>query len=513
MSEPQKAGHPAAGRPASLRPTSAGSATGGAAGRGSADRKDSGSRGSASVTGPSGTASDTAAPDAADVLRVGTPQDILAFVPHCLGFQPRESLVLLGLRGSRLGATLRLDLPGPACSAEMPDDEQLELISGYTARIAALLSGDKRADGVLAVMYTDLPWREGTRAPYSALMEVLADDLEDSGLRLRDAWLAGNGTWRDYFCADGGCCPWPGKPMGEITESRLNAELVYRGSAYAASPAEALSSAGRLRDDALDARVDEVRRTLEGKWNRPETFDEVLAAWERRISATGLSRPPDAGDGGPPDISRLPRTAGEGLLEDGPADTGARMHEDALLLASLEFKPVRDTILVLAATGMAAAAEGARQWLQPGAQTAPARPGSADRGDSAPAWKTASPGPVVPPEAGVSPSAEAGRQFRAILIGRSSTAPDWGRMDRTYEAFTALVQRAAGEPAAALLTLLGWIEWARGRSSRAEICLSGALREVPGYRLAALLRELLRRGELPQWAQSPATAWPGEGPV
>ena len=86
-------------------------------------------------------------------------------------------------------------------------------------------------------------------------------------------------------------------------------------------------------------------------------------------------------------------------------------------------------------------------------------------------------------------------------------------MDRAYEAFTALVQRAAGEPAAALLTLLGWIEWARGRSSRAEICLSGALREVPGYRLAALLRELLRRGELPQWAQSPSTAWRGEGAV
>ena len=477
MSEPQKAGHPAGGRPAPLRPFPAGSSTGGASGRGSAD------------------------PDSTDVLRVGTPQDILAFVPHCLGFQPRESLVLLALRGSRLGATLRLDLPGPHCSGEIPEPNNLGLLTDYTSRITSLLSGDETADGVLAVMYTDLPWEEGSPPPYSALMELLADGLEDNGLRLRDAWLAGTRTWRDYFCGDSACCPWPGDPIGNIAESRLNAELVYRGSAYAASLPESLRAAGRFRTDALDAQVDEVRRSMGGRWGSSEVFDGVLAAWEQRIRSTVLPGQLSAGDSKAGDRAGLAAAGGEE-----PARAPDGIQEDALLLASLESKPVRDTILVLAATGLAAAVEGARQWLPPDPAHSIEPGNPAGSGDPAGSGNPAGSGKLSAP-------ADAGRLFRAILIGRSRTAPDWERMDRAYEAFTALVQRAAGEPAAALLTLLGWIEWARGRSSRAEICLSGALREVPGYRLAALLRELLRRGELPQWAQSPSTAWRGEGAV
>ncbi|MEB7504187.1 DUF4192 domain-containing protein [Arthrobacter koreensis] len=437
MSEPQKAGHPAGGRPPAEEPSPAGGEEDGSAG----------------------------------TLRVGTPQDILAFVPHCLGFQPRESLVLLGLRGSRLGATLRLDLPRPFGSSEPPDPEALELLSGYCSRIASLLSNDDAADSVLAVMYTGLPWLEGAPPPHSALMELLGDALERSGLSLRDAWLAGNGTWRDYFCSDAACCPWPGYPLDEVTGSSLNAELVYRGSAYAATLDESQRTPGRFRTAALDNSVEDIRSARAGKWSDPGAFAEALAAWEQRISSALVPKQP-------PDTVCC------------PAPGSAAIREDAFLLASLESKPVRDTVLVLAAAGMRAAAEGARRWLQP------------------PTGARAMAG-----ESAAASSAEAGRQFRAILIGRSSAAPDWVRLDRAYAAFTDLVQRASGEPAAALLTLLGWIEWARGRSSRAELCLSAALGEEPGYRLAALLRELLRRGELPQWALSPATAWRGERPA
>lgn len=437
MSESQRAGHPAGGRPAGA-PLS-----------------------------PQDDAPDAARDDGSGVLRVGSPQDILAFVPHCLGFQPRESLVLLGLRGSRLGATLRLDLPGPSCSGWIPGPADHKFLASYTSRITSLLAGDDAADGVLAVVYTDLPWQEGEPPPYSALMELLGNDLEDSGLRLRDGWLAGNGIWRDYYCADGACCPWPGNPLDEIAGSRLNAELVYRGSAFSASLAESARPAGRLRTAALAKTEEEVVSTLAERWSSPRVFDEVLAAWDLRIKSTARREPSTNGDEGP--------------------DAPARVREDALLLASLRSKPVRDTVLVLAAAGLETAAEGARQWLRPETQRADGRAAAV--------------------------SAEAGQLFRGILIGRSRTAPDWNRLDRAYWALDALAQRAAGEPAAALLTLLGWIEWARGRSSRAELFLSGALREQPGYRLAALLTELLRRGELPQWAQSPETAWRNRGPV
>jgi len=156
---------------------------------------------------------------------------------------------------------------------------------------------------------------------------------------------------------------------------------------------------------------------------------------------------------------------------------------DGLLLASLESKPVRDAVLVLAAMGLPAAAAGARYWL------------------GVEGWGTGG-------EAG---SLEAGSAFRNVLIGRGSLVPDWNSLDRAHTALTSLLGPASGESAAAVLTLLGWLEWARGRSSRADLCLSGALRVQPGYRLAQLLQALVMQGELPGWSQSPQTAWRGGG--
>ena len=447
MNEFQEAGHPAGGRQPEHRKSVRADTTGSA--------------------GPGSDAADSGTPE---VLCAGTPQDILAFVPHCLGFQPQESLVLLGLRGSRLGATLRLDLPGASCAGNRPEPDSLELISGYVSRISSLLSNDEDTDGVLAVMYTGLRLVEGGPPPYSALMELLSGELEDNGLSLRDAWLSGNGTWRSYFCTDAACCPWPGHPEDKIAESRLSAELVYRGSAYSASLDGSLRTAGTFRTAALDERVEEIRWRLDGMWGNPEVFDEVLGAWDCRIgSAPGTVPPPSAAGATHP--------------------TQEGVQGDALLLASLHCKPIRDTVLVLAASGLTAAVNGARQWLDPAAEPQA-------QGSTAP-----------------TASARAGQQFRSILIGRSRSAPDWERLDRTHAVFSDLLQFTSGEPAAALLTLLGWIEWARGRSSRAELCLSAALREEPGYRLAALLRELLRRGELPQWALYPRTAWRGGPPA
>ncbi|WP_055241701.1 DUF4192 domain-containing protein [Arthrobacter sp. Edens01] len=413
--------------------------------------------------GPPGPEPSAAGRGAPETLRVGSPQDILAFVPHCLGFGPQESLVLLGLRGSRLGATLRLDLPDASYAAEDGGSGDFGLVCAYTARISSLLAGDDETDGVLMVMYTDLPWQEGTPPPYSGVVELLTEDLAENGIRLRDGWLVGQGIWRDYFCGDSGCCPWPGNPLGDVMESRLNAELVYRGSAYASSLQDTVGGAGRFRNDDLDAAVDSVSQRMLGLWTRPGKFGPVLEAWDRRIRS--MPQPNSPGS---------PVRGSSGTLR---ADRQAE--DDALLLASLAVKPVRDTVLVLAALGMETALEGSGLWL----------------GGEA--------GPVS------GRSAQAGVLFRAVLIGNSRLSPDWDRLDRAYGAFSELALMAGGEQAAALLTLLGWIEWARGRSSRAELYLSGALGEEPGYRLAVLLRELLRRGELPKWSQSPETAWRG----
>ncbi|MBD7993801.1 DUF4192 domain-containing protein [Arthrobacter sp. Sa2CUA1] len=400
-------------------------------------------------------------------MRAGSPQDILAFVPHCLGFVPEESLVLMTLRGRSLGATLRLDLPGRRDNGRGRARPRAEsrFEADYCARICSVLGGDQEADGVLMVIYTREHWMAGEPPPYNRLVHRLRRDLAAEGLELRDGWLSGDGHWRDYFCLSQECCPWPGFPLDQIAGSRLNAELVFRGSSYSSSlqTAVGLPAAGLPASSAPDPETARAltasRRRLAGKWTQPEHFSRTMEAWERCFEGT-----------------RSPA-------------------RDGLLLASLEAKPIRDAVLVLAAADLSTAVAGSRYWLSAdGSAAGGEEAGGATAGRS---WAS---------------SPEAGSVFRSVLIGRGSRfVPDWERLDRAHDALTSLLHSASGEPAAALLTLLGWLEWARGRSSRANLCLSGALQVHPGYRLAQLLQALLMRGELPEWAQSPKTAWRGGG--
>ncbi|MBA2695050.1 MAG: DUF4192 family protein, partial [Actinobacteria bacterium] len=46
-------------------------------------------------------------------VRLADPGELIAAVPHLLGFHPRDSLVLISLEGRRLGMTLRADLVDP----------------------------------------------------------------------------------------------------------------------------------------------------------------------------------------------------------------------------------------------------------------------------------------------------------------------------------------------------------------------------------------------------------------
>ncbi|MGA8274054.1 MAG: DUF4192 family protein [Candidatus Sulfotelmatobacter sp.] len=68
-----------------------------------------------------------------EVTRVtaGTPDALLALVPHLLGFYPGSSLVVLGLGGRRhrVRVTFRYDLPDP------PDPEQSADIAEHAASV------------------------------------------------------------------------------------------------------------------------------------------------------------------------------------------------------------------------------------------------------------------------------------------------------------------------------------------------------------------------------------------
>ncbi|MCV2488116.1 DUF4192 domain-containing protein, partial [Geodermatophilus sp. YIM 151500] len=63
-----------------------------------------------------------APPDETYRVRLREPGDLAAALPHLLGFQPRESVVAVGLTGpttDRVGLTVRVDIPPPAAAREL----------------------------------------------------------------------------------------------------------------------------------------------------------------------------------------------------------------------------------------------------------------------------------------------------------------------------------------------------------------------------------------------------------
>ncbi|MDK1327429.1 DUF4192 family protein [Arthrobacter sp. zg-Y1143] len=454
--------------------------------------------------------------------RVCAPADILSLIPHTLGFEPRNSLVLLALCGNRLDATLRLDLP-PARGLKPGTS------AAYALNACRFMASDPRADGVLLAMYTDEPWIQPAHAPYRSLIRRMAKEFGAAGIPLQDGWLVGPDTWRNYFCVRPHCCPWPGTPRQQIADSMLNTELVYRGSAYASSLENAVGESfpppWGNHEQVAEAQ-ERFTALVGGQWNGKAQFRGTLLLWAKATETDG------AGSGSADPGSADPGLAGSG--DPAPAGGSApavatRLREDpelaGFLLASLQDRSVRDTLLVLGAAGAQAALAGAEangltsRQAQPPVFPAPALPSEPLHSEplpSEPLRGTRARGTLAPvPFAGQDTGRAEGRptaaaDFRNILVGTSPTVPDWNMLDRTYAVFRDLVPVAAGDPKAALLCLLAWIEWARGRGSRSDVFLQHALDESPGYRLALLLRELLGTGVLPDWARSRAGSWPGE---
>ena len=232
-------------------------------------------------------------------------------------------------------------------------------------------------------------------------------------------------------------------------------------------------------------------RGLKGRWCGYEQSAGTLQIWDWFFSAAAAdARSLPGAEPGCPRVRANPEAAG-------------------FLLASLHARPVRDTLLVMAALGMEQALSGA----------AGCNLLSADGKR-----------PLVPPGFGPAAAAEyaggqgggrrqrsdgAAQVFRDVLVGQSRRAPQWRGMDAAFSVFTELLAAAAAdrcadrEATAALLSLLAWIEWARGRGSRAQVYLIRCLAAYPGYRLAQLLEELLATGLFPLWARTAGTAWKG----
>jgi hypothetical protein len=127
------------------------------------------------------------------VARLSSPGDIVAMIPSLCGFWPRDSVVVLSLRGPRrrLGLTIRLDVP-PAAAEE---------------QAAALLAERAAADGAAAVAVVVFG-----SAQRRGLIDAVTAACEQRALEVMEALHVDDGRWTSYAC-DRPCCPVEGTPV------------------------------------------------------------------------------------------------------------------------------------------------------------------------------------------------------------------------------------------------------------------------------------------------------------
>ena len=138
-----------------------------------------------------GSAPHTKGPPGMTRVRLSSPADVLAAVPHLLGFHPARSLVVIGAGGprSRIRLGFRYDLPDP------PAAGAARRIADHAVAVLA----ERRATTVIAVGY-------GPGGLVTPVIDAFAAAARRRGLAPRELLRAEDGRYWSYLCPDVTCC-------------------------------------------------------------------------------------------------------------------------------------------------------------------------------------------------------------------------------------------------------------------------------------------------------------------
>lgn len=238
-------------------------------------------------------------------LSVRSPHDLLATVPYLLGFHPERSLVVAGLRGSRLIFTARVDLPprSPADAVRSRARRAAALVARQGVE-AALLIGYGPAEAVL-------PLLEAVRAALDARGVTISEELRVEADRY----------W-SLLCGRPGCCPPEGIPF-DPSGSAIAAAAAVAGEIALPDRAALVARVAPVGDGAREAVTEATGRA-------DDRLSELLAS-AHRTDLLG---------------SRTLRAAGMTAIEEAIAHhrAGRRLTDDqvAWLTVVLLHPPVRD---------------------------------------------------------------------------------------------------------------------------------------------------------------------------
>jgi hypothetical protein len=160
------------------------------------------------------------------------PPDLIAYAFYRMGFRPRESLVLIGMKGGpglRPGGGGGRMLCGMVARIDLPPDVHRRRAVEQTVRT---VSGHGHG-AVVALIVSDTPRPD--------LAATVRSVLRREDLLLVDLLAIGESSYRSYLCRDERCCPAGGFPLSEVESSRVAAELVLSGRRLGADEASIIA--------------------------------------------------------------------------------------------------------------------------------------------------------------------------------------------------------------------------------------------------------------------------------
>lgn len=222
-----------------------------------------------------------------NVIRAGEPRELVAAIPFCLGFLPRDSLVAVSIRGDgRMGLVARVDLRelaaagsgaslATALARRLCEDGAVHvLLVAYAPSLKAVRSSTEEPGRALAAMRTSLP-----------------------GDVVTDEWWVGSERYAGVWCTDPSCCASGGRPLTELEGTQVAAHMVLAGAIVQGSRDELAVRArapGAARRAASSAASEERARRRNavgaGPGRRTRWEADAVARWE------GLCRRADSGE-------------------------------------------------------------------------------------------------------------------------------------------------------------------------------------------------------------------------
>jgi Domain of unknown function (DUF4192) len=208
-----------------------------------------------------------------DTVRIHEPRELLALIPFQLGFRPRDSAVVVSLRGTArvVGLIARVDL----------DDLLAGGASGVAGEIINRVARDGPS-GVVLAMFTDDDVATA-RQPVSAAMRAwrtmtrAASGVDRAGegcaAPVVDSWIVASTGYFAPGCVDAGCCPPRGRSLLDLTSTIVGAQMVVAGAAV------------------LDSRDDlaQILRATESQRHRTRS---AAARWRRTGDIAAHGRQP-----------------------------------------------------------------------------------------------------------------------------------------------------------------------------------------------------------------------------